>query len=119
MEQSVEIARSVASALDHANRNGVIQRDIIPESILLHEGQALVADFGIALAISAAAGSRLTETGLSIGTPHYMSPEQAPADRNSMRAATCIRWLCCFTKCSWGNLVRRGFGPGGRCKNID
>ncbi len=81
VEQSVEIARSVASALDYAHRNNVVHRDIKPENILLHEGQALVADFGIALAISAASGSRLTETGLSIGTPHYMSPEQATADR--------------------------------------
>jgi serine/threonine-protein kinase len=59
----------------------VIHRDIKPENILLHDGQALIADFGIALAVSHAGGSRLTETGLSIGTPHYMSPEQAMGDR--------------------------------------
>jgi serine/threonine-protein kinase len=82
LEDAVEITRSLASALDYAHRNGVIHRDIKPENVLLHDGQALIADFGIALAISAAAGgTRLTETGLSIGTPQYMSPEQAMGDR--------------------------------------
>ena len=78
----VRIAGEVASALDYAHRRGVIHRDIKPENILLHEGQALVADFGIALAVSVAGGTRMTETGMSLGTPHYMSPEQAdPAAR--------------------------------------
>jgi serine/threonine-protein kinase len=79
--EAVEITRSVAAALDYAHRQEVIHRDIKPENILLHDGQALVADFGIALALSHAGGARLTETGLSIGTPHYMSPEQAMGDR--------------------------------------
>jgi len=81
IEEAIEITRSVASALDYAHRHGVIHRDIKPENILIHDGQALIADFGIALAVSQAGGSRLTETGLSIGTPHYMSPEQAMGDR--------------------------------------
>jgi len=81
VEEAVQVTRSVASALDYAHRRGVIHRDIKPENILLHDGQALVADFGIALALSHAGGNRLTETGLSIGTPHYMSPEQAMGDR--------------------------------------
>jgi serine/threonine-protein kinase len=59
----------------------VIHRDIKPENILLHDGRPIVADFGIALAVSAAAGGRMTETGLSLGTPHYMSPEQATAEK--------------------------------------
>jgi serine/threonine-protein kinase len=79
---AVSIAKGVASALDYAHRHGVIHRDIKPENILLHDGQALVADFGIALAVSRAGGTRVTETGLSLGTPHYMSPEQATADRD-------------------------------------
>ena len=78
---AVRIACEVASALDYAHRHGVIHRDIKPENILLHDGQALVADFGIALAVSQAGGSRMTETGMSLGTPHYMSPEQAMGER--------------------------------------
>ena len=81
IEEAVRIAREVADALDYAHRHGVIHRDIKPENILLHDGRATVADFGIALAVSAAAGGRMTETGLSLGTPHYMSPEQATAER--------------------------------------
>lgn len=81
VETAVEIARAVAGALDYAHRRGVIHRDIKPENILFQDGQAVVADFGIALALSAAGGSRLTETGLSLGTPQYMSPEQATGDR--------------------------------------
>ncbi len=81
VDEAVSIAVSIASALQYAHSHGVIHRDIKPENILLHEGRPVVADFGIALAVSAAAGGRMTETGLSLGTPHYMSPEQATADR--------------------------------------
>ncbi len=81
IEESVRIAREVADALDYAHRRGIIHRDIKPENILLHDGRPMVADFGIALAVSAAAGGRMTETGTSLGTPHYMSPEQATADK--------------------------------------
>src|SRR5688572_27432409 len=81
VDEAVRIARDVADALDYAHRRGVIHRDIKPENILLHDGRPMVADFGIALAVSAAAGGRMTETGLSLGTPHYMSPEQATADK--------------------------------------
>jgi serine/threonine protein kinase len=81
IDDAVRIARDVADALDYAHRHGVIHRDIKPENILLHDGRPMVADFGIALAVSAAAGGRMTETGLSLGTPHYMSPEQATAEK--------------------------------------
>jgi serine/threonine-protein kinase len=81
IDESVRITTEVADALDYAHRHGVIHRDIKPENILLHDGRPMVMDFGIALAVSAAAGGRMTETGLSLGTPHYMSPEQATADR--------------------------------------
>jgi serine/threonine-protein kinase len=81
IENAIEVTRSIAGALDYAHRQDVIHRDIKPENILIHDGQPMVADFGIALAVSEAGGTRLTETGLSIGTPHYMSPEQAMGDR--------------------------------------
>src|SRR5512140_462754 len=78
---AVRITTEVAGALDYAHRHGVIHRDIKPENILLHDGSALVADFGIALAASKAGETRMTQTGMSLGTPSYMSPEQAMGDR--------------------------------------
>ena len=82
VNDALDIAKQVASALDYAHRQGVIHRDIKPENILLHEGDAFLTDFGIALAVSEAGGDRLTGTGLSLGTPSYMSPEQAAGDRH-------------------------------------
>ncbi len=82
IDEAVSITTAIADALDSAHQQGVIHRDIKPENILLHDGRPMVADFGIALAVSAAAGGRMTETGLSLGTPHYMSPEQATAEKD-------------------------------------
>jgi eukaryotic-like serine/threonine-protein kinase len=79
--EALAITRQVAGALDYAHRQGVIHRDIKPENILLHEGEAMLADFGIARAVQQSGGPRLTATGVSIGTPQYMSPEQATGDR--------------------------------------
>jgi serine/threonine protein kinase len=81
VDEALSITKQVASALDYAHAQGVVHRDIKPENILLHEGVAVLADFGIALAVKEAGGNRLTETGLSLGTPQYMSPEQATGDR--------------------------------------
>ena len=82
IDEAVKITTEVADALHYAHSNNVIHRDIKPENILLHNGRPMVADFGIALAVSAAAGGRMTETGMSLGTPHYMSPEQATAEKD-------------------------------------
>jgi len=81
IDEAMRITTAVAAALQHAHDRGVIHRDIKPANILLQDGQPVVADFGIALAVGAAGGSRLTETGLSVGTPFYMSPEQATGDQ--------------------------------------
>ena len=81
IDDSISIAREVADALGYAHGLGVIHRDVKPENILLRDGHALVADFGIALAVQTAGGARMTQTGLSLGTPQYMSPEQAMGER--------------------------------------
>ena len=82
IDDAIAIAREVADALGYAHGLGVIHRDIKPENILLRDGHALVADFGIALAVQTAGGARMTQTGLSLGTPQYMSPEQAMGERS-------------------------------------
>jgi serine/threonine-protein kinase len=80
--EALRIAKDIAGGLDYAHRHGVIHRDIKPENVLLHDGRAMIADFGIALAVQSAGAQRITQTGLSLGTPQYMSPEQAMGERS-------------------------------------
>jgi serine/threonine-protein kinase len=99
VEETVALIRAIAGALDYAHRQGVLHRDIKPENILLHDGQPLLADFGISLAVSAARENRLTGTGLSIGTPNYMSPEQVGGDRaldarGDIYSLACVAYEC-------------------------
>jgi Tol biopolymer transport system component len=96
VREALGIAREIADALQYAHNHGIIHRDIKPENILLQGGHALVADFGIALAASKVGGNRMTETGMSLGTPQYMSPEQAMGERD-LDARTDIYALGCVT----------------------
>ena len=80
-DEAVRVAREMADALQHAHSHGVVHRDVKPENVLLQGGHALIADFGVALALEHAGGDRLTRTGIAIGTPRYMAPEQAAGER--------------------------------------
>jgi eukaryotic-like serine/threonine-protein kinase len=94
VDEAIRLVRQAAAALHHAHARGVIHRDVKPENILLHEGEAMVADFGIAIAVGGSEGERLTGTGLIVGTPEYMSPEQAAGER-TLDARSDVYSLAC------------------------
>ena len=107
--EAVRIVQEVADGLAYAHRLGVVHRDIKPENILFMGGHAVIADFGVATAVDVAGGARLTESGLALGTPVYMSPEQAMAQGDVTDEATRIRWAACCTRCS--PVIPRSAGP--------
>jgi eukaryotic-like serine/threonine-protein kinase len=111
VDDAVRIASAVADALAHAHARGVVHRDIKPENILLHEGRTLVADFGIALAAEQAGGGRLTETGLALGTPLYMSPEQAAGERRVDRRTDIYALGCVLYEMLAGEPPHTGATP--------
>lgn len=94
VDEAIRITVGVAHALDYAHRQGVVHRDLKPENILMHEGQPLVADFGISLALSNAGGERFTQTGHSLGTPQYCSPRAGHGRPRGGRPHRCLRARC-------------------------
>jgi serine/threonine-protein kinase len=111
IDEAVRIATNVAEALQYAHERGVIHRDIKPANILLQAGKPVVADFGIALAVGSAGGGRLTETGLSLGTPFYMSPEQATGDESVGPAADIYALGCVLHEMLVGEPPFKGTTP--------
>jgi serine/threonine-protein kinase len=111
IDEALRVAEQVASALEHAHRNEVIHRDIKPENILLHEGEPMVADFGIAVAVSAAGGERLTETGIAVGTPAFMSPEQASGDEQVDERSDIYSLGCVLYEMLGGEPPHKGSTP--------
>ncbi len=107
-QEAIALARQVASALDHAHREGIVHRDIKPENILLEAGHAVVADFGIARAVRAAGGSRLTQAGLAVGTPDYMSPEQAAGEEEVDGRSDVYSLGCVLYEMLTGRVPERG-----------
>ena len=108
LHDAVRITREAAEALAYAHEHGVVHRDIKPENILLQNGHALVADFGIARAVDAA-GEKLTQTGMAVGTPHYMSPEQSLGADHADGRSDIYSLGCVLTSCSPAS--RRSTGP--------
>ena len=114
IDAALRITRAVGTALGYAHRHHVIHRDIKPENILLQEGEPVVADFGVATAMSAAGGDNVyvTDRGFAVGTPAYMSPEQASAERTSTAEVISTAWPACSTRCWPDSLPLPAPAPG-------
>jgi non-specific serine/threonine protein kinase len=112
VEQALRLVEQVASALDYAHRQGVLHRDVKPENVLLHEGEALVSDFGIALVRQSVDDARLTATGVGIGTPEYMSPEQATGEREVDARSDVYSLACVLYELLVGEPPHTGPTPG-------
>ena len=111
LDEAIRITREVASGLAHAHRQGVVHRDIKPENILLSDGHAMVADFGIASAVTHLGGERLTDSGLSIGTPAYMSPEQSDGESIPDARSDIYSLACVLYELLAGEAAHRGGTP--------
>ncbi|HEU5184033.1 MAG TPA: protein kinase [Gemmatimonadaceae bacterium] len=108
---ALRVAREVGSALESAHRHGYVHRDVKPENILLSEGHALLADFGVAVALSSETAEPITDVGLALGTPEYMSPEQASGERNLGVASDIYSLGCVFYEMLTGEPPFRGHNP--------